>query len=877
MDRIQFRRDTLANWNSVNPILLEGEIGYVLDNPNYHKMGDGVHTWNQLPFRGFDGTIVHDTGDSENAVMSQKAVTEKLFELGSDVDSNINIRSDIGATKLTYGQTRLKYPIKKGDRFVIEVTNATIGKGIAVGTILEGAQSGFTQLVFQGDNKDHYRCVFTASVDADYFKLYTEGTDTIFSVHKIEYLVKEEVLNQYSLKKIYTETLISNEIYIIPYLLKKEAKILVKVKGLTDGKGMQIGAIKDSKDSGFGQLFFIAENYSADVFDSYAVINNDWNYIKAFTTAENVEIEVYELIPNWEVGLETKSALFESKLKNLNSDITSLESEVNVYSEIVSVNISNNISYVTWDIHRGNKYLIKVANATIGKGVAIGTILDGVESGFSELFLESNEANSYELIVTTSIDADNFKLYSAGTDTKITISEVVSSVKEEIANLNTLTTFVSQSLVANEVSVFPYPIEKGERLILKVNGVVDGAINVGAVVNSSDSGFAQRFFYAENIEDSSREILVEVSENCNYIKAFTTAQNVEIEVYKLLSAIDSLSDQQNKSIVFSNFIVAESEININNSYFEATIEPQKDFYINIDNVPIGSNVIVGSNNGKLAGFIEELVTIENATKTSYQYKVRTNFAAELFKCWASHTGVLVSIYTKKMNLQQFVDSVPEGSTTAGSVGYVVLGKETDGGKENYCVAIGSRTLKDNKGIKNIAIGNDNMCGATEKSHDNTAVGYHASFRNTDGYFNAAFGSESQDDNTTGNNNTSIGFCSLQRNNVGSDNVAVGYFAIDGIYDNRFDADNPKSYNRNVAVGSRSMINAEVNSDDNVAVGYNTLSTKKQYRKCIAIGNNVDCTKDNQMVLGSSDITEMVVMGNKRILFNPDGSVTWEVM
>lgn len=85
MDRIQFRRDTLDNWNRVNPILLEGEIGYVLDDPNLHKIGDGVHTWDQLLFRGFDGTIVHDTGNSENAVMSQKAVTEKLSELGSKV------------------------------------------------------------------------------------------------------------------------------------------------------------------------------------------------------------------------------------------------------------------------------------------------------------------------------------------------------------------------------------------------------------------------------------------------------------------------------------------------------------------------------------------------------------------------------------------------------------------------------------------------------------------------------------------------------------------------------------------------------------------------------------------------------------------------
>lgn len=81
MDRIQFRRDTLDNWNSVNPILLEGEIGYVLDDPNLYKMGDGIHTWDQLSFRGFDGTIVQETGSNENAVMSQKATSDKFTEI----------------------------------------------------------------------------------------------------------------------------------------------------------------------------------------------------------------------------------------------------------------------------------------------------------------------------------------------------------------------------------------------------------------------------------------------------------------------------------------------------------------------------------------------------------------------------------------------------------------------------------------------------------------------------------------------------------------------------------------------------------------------------------------------------------------------------
>lgn len=80
-DRIQQRRDTAARWAQFNPVLLEGEVGYVTDNPNQYKIGDGVHAWNELPLRGYDGTVVHTTGDSTTSVMSQKAVTDEFAKL----------------------------------------------------------------------------------------------------------------------------------------------------------------------------------------------------------------------------------------------------------------------------------------------------------------------------------------------------------------------------------------------------------------------------------------------------------------------------------------------------------------------------------------------------------------------------------------------------------------------------------------------------------------------------------------------------------------------------------------------------------------------------------------------------------------------------
>lgn len=72
------RLDTKANWAAQNPVLLAGELGIVSDAPNLYKVGDGATAWNALPFRGFDGNIVQELGDSATSVMSQKAITEQV-------------------------------------------------------------------------------------------------------------------------------------------------------------------------------------------------------------------------------------------------------------------------------------------------------------------------------------------------------------------------------------------------------------------------------------------------------------------------------------------------------------------------------------------------------------------------------------------------------------------------------------------------------------------------------------------------------------------------------------------------------------------------------------------------------------------------------
>ena len=47
--QIQIRRDSSANWASINPILAEGEYGLDLDT-NKLKHGDGATAWNSLDY-----------------------------------------------------------------------------------------------------------------------------------------------------------------------------------------------------------------------------------------------------------------------------------------------------------------------------------------------------------------------------------------------------------------------------------------------------------------------------------------------------------------------------------------------------------------------------------------------------------------------------------------------------------------------------------------------------------------------------------------------------------------------------------------------------------------------------------------------------------
>ena len=77
MERIQLRRDLAAKWAEINPILMEGEVGFEIDT-KLRKIGDGRTAWNNLDYLAAEN-VVQELGDSTTAAISQKTVNELIY------------------------------------------------------------------------------------------------------------------------------------------------------------------------------------------------------------------------------------------------------------------------------------------------------------------------------------------------------------------------------------------------------------------------------------------------------------------------------------------------------------------------------------------------------------------------------------------------------------------------------------------------------------------------------------------------------------------------------------------------------------------------------------------------------------------------------
>jgi hypothetical protein len=99
--RIQLRRDTAANWSSVNPILGNGEMGVETDTLKI-KVGNGTSTWSARPYINVLPSELEELAqDSVNSVLIAGIGIDKVYD-----DANNTLTLDIDSTVTTNSGTQ---------------------------------------------------------------------------------------------------------------------------------------------------------------------------------------------------------------------------------------------------------------------------------------------------------------------------------------------------------------------------------------------------------------------------------------------------------------------------------------------------------------------------------------------------------------------------------------------------------------------------------------------------------------------------------------------------------------------------------------------------------------------------------------------------
>ena len=90
--QIQIRRDTTANWESVDPTLADGEIGFDV-TVNRFKVGDGVKAWTDIEYSGSTGSELID-GEAYIRLEDGSWVASPSMTLDGDLNISGNIVID---------------------------------------------------------------------------------------------------------------------------------------------------------------------------------------------------------------------------------------------------------------------------------------------------------------------------------------------------------------------------------------------------------------------------------------------------------------------------------------------------------------------------------------------------------------------------------------------------------------------------------------------------------------------------------------------------------------------------------------------------------------------------------------------------------------
>lgn len=303
-------------------------------------------------------------------------------------------------------------------------------------------------------------------------------------------------------------------------------------------------------------------------------------------------------------------------------------------------------------------------------------------------------------------------------------------------------------------------------------------------------------------------------------------------------------------------------------------------------VKIGNNPVVDTYNGSSSiaiGFIADGGTLSVIPATSKLINI-----SSIRLCEVTESGEEIALALYNVTAGQTLDNLTGfwnvaissdalASNQNGSrnvaIGRMAM-KALISGTRN--VAVGSFSMPFiTEGDRNIAIGSDTIYSTSstgrKKATDNVAIGKGTLKAGSDIKNNVAIGSGAMGSSTnTSNGNVAVG---IQAGNYASTyNTHIGYRA--GYY---------TKGNQNVSLGASAYSDSNNSGSGNICIGYNagtkdpasSSSNPVTIDDSIAIGRNVKATKSKQTVIGVAD--SEIVLGGRKLIFNQDGTVSWETL
>lgn len=296
-------------------------------------------------------------------------------------------------------------------------------------------------------------------------------------------------------------------------------------------------------------------------------------------------------------------------------------------------------------------------------------------------------------------------------------------------------------------------------------------------------------------------------------------------------------------------------------------------------VGIGDKTPIDTYNGELIAYIG-MISDGGSLKVFPSAKYASTLEVELYEVVDKSSASQLISYGRQ-NVYINIGDNDISSWWDVALGYKTLGKSEN---STRCIGIGTMSLSElisgsrniaigtystayiPSGKDNVAIGADTLYPCRKECNSNVAIGrsalggteHHETVGIGTGVLGFYTGAGSSQCVVIGHN--------ASRNLVDSEVktegcTVVGYEA--GAYGNQ----------KNTYIGYKA--GRYCKGSNNIMVGADNGGSVNQLNDVILLGNNTKASKDGQMILGSTAQTEVILLGNKKLIFNEDGSVTWE--